>query len=54
VCRFGVPKAITVDNGTQFDAEAFKEFCGQIGTKIHLHRLGIQSQMDLSKELMVS
>jgi hypothetical protein len=34
VCRFGVPKAITVDNGTQFDVEAFKEFCDQIGTKI--------------------
>jgi transposase InsO family protein len=24
-----------VDNGTQFDAETFKEFCDQIGTKIH-------------------
>jgi hypothetical protein len=35
VYRFGVPKAITVDNGTQFDVEAFKEFCEQIGTKIH-------------------
>jgi transposase InsO family protein len=35
VCRFGVQKAINVDNGTQFDAEAFKEFCDQIGTKIH-------------------
>ena len=35
VCRFGVPKAITVDNGTQFDAETFKTFCNQIGTKIH-------------------
>jgi IS30 family transposase len=30
-----VPKAITVDNGTQFDAEAFKDFFDQIGTKIH-------------------
>jgi hypothetical protein len=30
-----VPKAITVDNGTQFDAEAFKDFCDQIGTKIN-------------------
>jgi hypothetical protein len=35
VCHFGVPKAITVDNGTQFDAKAFKDFCDQIGTKIH-------------------
>jgi hypothetical protein len=30
-----VLKAITVDNGTQFDAEMFKAFCDQIGTKIH-------------------
>jgi ribonuclease HI len=35
VCRFGVPKAITVDNRTQFDAETFKTFCNHIGTKIH-------------------
>jgi BRCT domain type II-containing protein len=26
VCRFGMPKAITVDNGTQFDVKAFKNF----------------------------
>ncbi len=30
-----MPKAITVDNGTQFDSEAFREFCDRIGTKIH-------------------
>jgi hypothetical protein len=30
-----VPKDITVDNGTQFDAKTFKDFCDQIGTKIH-------------------
>jgi hypothetical protein len=52
VCRFGVPKAITVDNGTQFDDETFKEFCEQIGTKFHLHRSDIRSQMNLLKELV--
>jgi transposase InsO family protein len=30
-----VPKAITVNNGTQFDAKTFRTFCDQIGTKIH-------------------
>jgi hypothetical protein len=30
-----VPKAITMDNGTQFDAETFKDFGDQIGTNIH-------------------
>jgi hypothetical protein len=35
VSRFDVPKAITVDNGTQLDAETFKGFCDQIGIKIH-------------------
>jgi transposase InsO family protein len=30
-----VPKAITVDNGTQFDTVTFKVFCDQIGTRIH-------------------
>jgi transposase InsO family protein len=30
-----VSKAITVDNGAQFDSETFKTFYDQIGTKIH-------------------
>jgi transposase InsO family protein len=28
-------KGKTVDNGTQFDAETFNDFCDRIGTKIH-------------------
>jgi transposase InsO family protein len=35
ICRFGVPKAITVDNGAQIDSKALKTFCDQIGMKIH-------------------
>jgi hypothetical protein len=35
ICRFDVPKAITFENGAQFDSETFKTFCDQIGTKIH-------------------
>ena len=30
-----MPKAITVDNGAQFDSETFKTLCDQIGMKIH-------------------
>jgi IS30 family transposase len=30
-----VSKAITVDNGTHFDAETIKDLCDQIGMKIH-------------------
>jgi hypothetical protein len=35
IYRFGVPRALTVDNGTQFDSEAFKTFCNQVGMNIH-------------------
>jgi transposase InsO family protein len=35
VCRFGMPKAIIVDNGTRFDVKTFKDFCDRIGIKIH-------------------
>jgi transposase InsO family protein len=34
VCRFRVPRSLTVHNGKQFDSEKFKEFCRSIGTKI--------------------
>ena len=34
ICRFGVPRNLTVDNGEQFESEKFKEFCKSIGTKI--------------------
>ena len=33
ICRFGVPRTLTVDNGKQFNSDKFKEFCQSIGTK---------------------
>jgi transposase InsO family protein len=35
ICGFRVPRSITVDNGTQFDSEAFRTFCSQVETNIH-------------------
>jgi hypothetical protein len=38
VCRFGVSKAITLDNGTQFDAETFKVSVIESVQKFILHQ----------------
>jgi hypothetical protein len=32
ICRFGVPRELTVDNGTQFDCYSFKEYYKTLGT----------------------
>jgi transposase InsO family protein len=32
ICRFGVPRELTVDNGKQFDCYSFKEYCKTLGT----------------------
>jgi transposase InsO family protein len=32
ICRFGVPRELTVDNGKQFDCYTFKEYCKTLGT----------------------
>ena len=32
-CRFGIPQAIIVDNGPQFDSSAFKDFCVELHIK---------------------
>jgi hypothetical protein len=34
ICRFRVPKELTVDNDKQFDSQPFREFCRRIGTKL--------------------
>ena len=34
ICRFGVPRTLTIDNGKQFDSDNFKELCKNIDTKV--------------------
>ena len=34
ICRFGIPQAIIVDNGSQFDSIAFRTFCSELKIKI--------------------
>ena len=31
VCRFGVPKRLVSDNGTQFTSHLLKKLCGDVG-----------------------
>ena len=35
ICRFGVPREVTIDNGTQFDSEGYRQFCEDLGIKVH-------------------
>jgi len=34
ICRFGVPREITVDNSKQFDSQLFREFYYSVGMKV--------------------
>ena len=31
ICRFGIPRALVLDNGKQFDNAKFKDFCAELG-----------------------
>ena len=33
ICRFGVPRALVLDNGKQFDNAKFRDFCAELGIK---------------------
>jgi hypothetical protein len=33
ICRFRVPRELTVDNGKQFDCYSFKEYCKTLGPR---------------------
>jgi hypothetical protein len=35
ICHFRVLKSLTIDNGTQFDFEAFRTFYTQVGISMH-------------------
>ena len=35
ICRFEIPRVFVSDNGKQFDNDAFKDFCQQLGIKNH-------------------
>ena len=35
ICRYGIPKVLVSDNGKQFDNNAFRDFCSELGIKNH-------------------
>ena len=35
ICRFGIPRVLVSDNGKQFDNNAFRDFCSQLGIRNH-------------------
>ena len=35
ICRYGIPKVLVSDNGKQFNNNAFRDFCLELGIKNH-------------------
>ena len=35
ICRYGIPRVLVLDNGKQFDNDAFRDFCSQLRIKNH-------------------
>ena len=35
LCRYSIPRVLVSDNGKQFDNNAFKDLCSQLGIKNH-------------------
>ena len=35
ICRYGIPRVLVSDNRKQFDNDAFRDFCSQLGVKNH-------------------
>ena len=35
ICKFGIPRVLVSDNGKQFDNNAFRDFCSQLGIRNH-------------------
>ena len=35
ICRYEIPKVLVSDNGKQFDNNAFRDFCSELGIKNH-------------------
>ena len=40
ICRYGVPRNIVTDNGTQFDSESFRAFCNDLGITVCFASVG--------------
>jgi hypothetical protein len=45
ICRFGVPRELTVDNGKQFDCYSFKEYCKTLGTQAKFSSVYVRNRM---------
>ena len=39
ICRYGIPRVLVSNNGKQFDNNAFRDFCSEIGIKNHYSSL---------------
>ena len=39
ICKYSIPRVLVLNNGKQFDNDAFRNFCSQLGIKNHYSSL---------------
>ena len=52
IYRYGIPKVLVSNNGKQFNNDAFRDFCSQLGKRITTHHLPTLRPMNKLRSLI--
>ena len=56
ICKYGIPRVLVSDNGKQFDNNAFRDFCSELGIRNHyssLAHLQVNGQVEVTNRTLL-